>query len=571
MTLLPIVIRELRVAARRKSTYSARFKTAFAAALGGAVLLFVLNQFPLIPSTGLSVFYGLGYVGFFYCFALAGNTADCISEEKREGTLGLLFLTDLNGWDVALGKLCANSIKSLYAVISTFPVLAIVLTLGGVSAGQYCTLGLALLNLFFFAHAAGLLASVLSRVRARAFAFTGVLMYGFAAGPPLLAMALGHGSPIYPAGLLLAALSPGYAVAQAILPIGARFYWISLLMVHLLGWLLLALASWRLPFCWQEKAGPVRLRWRDRFRQWTYGPPAFRARLRRELAGINPFLWLVSRDRISPAIFKAILGLLGCFWIWVWFETNDPDPAGFFIFVVVINHLALIGGAAAEASRHLDEHRRTGALEFVLCSTPLPPDEIIAGQWQALRRLFQRPVILVLAADLLMVFLNHTRYAIGPLNDRLEFDAFVVVAMIMLVVDLFAAGWIGMWRAMANRRAKQNAAVVETVFFLLILPSMLLGVISGVISVLAEFSPGLERWLDSMDEDVTFGLLLGLWFVLGFAIAAGLTFLARKQLLTRFREMAVVQIGEPLGLLGRLGRLLGRVLRRRQGPGALSR
>ena len=41
-----------------------------------------------------------------YCL-LSGvrSTADCLSVEKREGTLGLLFLTDLKGYDVVLGKL----------------------------------------------------------------------------------------------------------------------------------------------------------------------------------------------------------------------------------------------------------------------------------------------------------------------------------------------------------------------------------------------------------------------------------------------------------------------------------
>ena len=163
MTLLPIVVRELRVAARRKSTYSARFGTAFAAALGGAGMMFVLSKIPLGPGIGWTVFQGLAWVGFFHCLILSANTADCISEEKREGTLGLLFLTDLSGWDVALGKLCANSLKSFYAVLGAFPVVAIVLTLGGVSLGQFCKVALALLNVFFFAHATGLLASVLSR------------------------------------------------------------------------------------------------------------------------------------------------------------------------------------------------------------------------------------------------------------------------------------------------------------------------------------------------------------------------------------------------------------------------
>jgi len=195
---------------------------------------------------------------------------------------------------VALGKLCANSLKSFYAVIATFPVVAIVLTLGGVSAGQFCQVALALLNVFFFAHAAGLLASVLCRARHWAYVATGAILLGGVAGPSLLALPF-YGGQFAALASLLESLSPFYALWQARYPPAGRFYWISLLMVHLTGWLFLALASWRLPHCWQEKVGPARLRWRDRFRQWTYGPPAFRDGLRRELAGINPFFWLVSR------------------------------------------------------------------------------------------------------------------------------------------------------------------------------------------------------------------------------------------------------------------------------------
>ena len=47
----------------------------------------------------------LNAIAFIFCL-LAGVflTADCLSEEKREGTLGLLFLTSLKGYDVVLGK-----------------------------------------------------------------------------------------------------------------------------------------------------------------------------------------------------------------------------------------------------------------------------------------------------------------------------------------------------------------------------------------------------------------------------------------------------------------------------------
>jgi len=559
MTLLPIVVRELRVAARRKSTYSARFRTAFAAVLGGAAIMFAVNQATLVPGMGSVVFQGLAFFGFYYCLALSANTADCISDEKREGTLGLLFLTDLSGWDVALGKLCANSLKSFYAILGTFPVVAIVLAMGGVSAGQFCRVALALLSVFFFAHAAGLLASVLSRVRSRAYFTTAALLFGFLAGPYLLAASFSSGSFASYAPLL-ECLSPGYAFDQVISSASSRYYWISLLMVHLTGWLFLALASWRLPHCWQENAGPARLRWRDRFRQWTYGPPAFRRRLRRDLAGINPFLWLVSRDRLSPALFRGILALLGCLWIWAWSGIGQLDPSGL-IFVVVIDHLALICGVAAEASRYLEEHRRSGALEFVLCSTPLQPGEILAGQWLALRRLFLWPLVLVLASDLLVVMLNHSRYVKAPLQDRLEFDAFMAVAVIMLVVDLIATGWVGMWRAMSNRKPKQGAAVIETLFVLLFVPFLLNGLFFLTGGILADYSPAFDRWWSQGWVDSS-GFALALWLVLALSFAAGSSLLARRQLTTRFREMAAVQVSERLGILGQLGRLLGRAFRR---------
>ena len=78
-------------------------------------------RFP--PATmGVSVFYTLSCIAFFYA-ATAGIwiTSDCISEEKRDGTLGLLFLTDLRSFDIVLGKLAATSLKAFAGLIAIFP------------------------------------------------------------------------------------------------------------------------------------------------------------------------------------------------------------------------------------------------------------------------------------------------------------------------------------------------------------------------------------------------------------------------------------------------------------------
>ena len=103
MTFLPIVVRELRVAARRKSTFRTRFWTAFTAIAFGSYLVCVSD---MMGSAGGNMAFNI-LIGmcFVSCLSLVRNTNDCISEEKREGTLGLLFLTDLKGHDIALGKL----------------------------------------------------------------------------------------------------------------------------------------------------------------------------------------------------------------------------------------------------------------------------------------------------------------------------------------------------------------------------------------------------------------------------------------------------------------------------------
>jgi len=125
MTFLPIVDRELRAAARRKSTYRIRCWTAVLAMLAGLLSLPLLVFSTMRGgSLGNPLFTVLSNYGFGLCL-LAGVflTADCLSEEKREGTIGLLFLTDLKGYDVVLGKFMATSLNAFYGLFAVLPIL----------------------------------------------------------------------------------------------------------------------------------------------------------------------------------------------------------------------------------------------------------------------------------------------------------------------------------------------------------------------------------------------------------------------------------------------------------------
>src|SRR5712672_1031478 len=159
MTFLPILARELRVASRRRITYWIRTGAALAVMIIGTWLFLMMQNEP--PQTVAQVLFGV----LTSCATLSAfvsgirDTADCLSSEKREGTLGLLFLTDLKGYDVVLGKLAAHSLNAFYSVAAVLPMLAIPLLMGGITFGEVARTALVALNTLFFSLTAGICVS----------------------------------------------------------------------------------------------------------------------------------------------------------------------------------------------------------------------------------------------------------------------------------------------------------------------------------------------------------------------------------------------------------------------------
>jgi len=116
---LPIVERELGLASRRPTLYLLR-PIAPLVLLVFAVGPFVLYSF-FRGQEGRTCFNALG-AGLFAVAIFAGLafTGDCISVERRQGTLPLLQLAGLTNIDVLLGKLAATGIPAFFALISIF-------------------------------------------------------------------------------------------------------------------------------------------------------------------------------------------------------------------------------------------------------------------------------------------------------------------------------------------------------------------------------------------------------------------------------------------------------------------
>src|SRR4051812_31071412 len=130
MPFLPVAAREVREASRQSRTYIWRWATA---AVALAFMAFITWVSRYSNSQGHDLFVAISTVAYVYClFAGVVRTADTISEEKRDNTLGLLFLTDLKGWDIIFGKLLSSSVNCFSGLLALVPMLAIPMMMGGV-------------------------------------------------------------------------------------------------------------------------------------------------------------------------------------------------------------------------------------------------------------------------------------------------------------------------------------------------------------------------------------------------------------------------------------------------------
>lgn len=465
MTFLPIVERELRVRSRLKSTY--RFRIA------GAALAMILVTFMLMSGSvstspgriGAAVFTMMAWMAFIYCLTEgARNTADCLSEEKRAGTLGLLFLTDLKGYDVVLGKMVATSLNSFYALLAILPPLGLPFLLGGVTSGEFWRLILMLLNTLFLSLTVGLFVSAISRDGQRAWtaAYLVILALALLAVP---AAALNWLHTFTPTSGFLAIWDGTYRRNPG-------QYWTSLIGTNLMSWLLLVSASIVLPRAWQER--PKRLL-PGLARRGVALPfqtnDQRRIRLRRKFLSLNPALW-AALPRSSQYIYVwMVIGAACLAGIIALVAQPASKSIGPILFgSALIFHFLLTIWVATEASHLFPDARQSGALELLMC-TPLTVKEIVEGHFAALFRLFFGPVVALLAAEIVLVFVYITTraYSMDPVNALL-ITGLAAVSIAVFILDLHAVARYGMWMGLKSRRA--GIAITKTVLFVMILPYM---------------------------------------------------------------------------------------------------
>ncbi len=537
MTLFPVVERELRVAARRPFTYWGR-------AAAGLVAVAVIGWLALVDRGGTSQDVGrqLFAVGsslaFFFALAAGPSfTADSISGERREGTLGLLFLTDLKGRDIAVGKLLATSLGCASYLMASVPVLGVALLLGGVGAGEGVRVVLVLANTLLFSLSAGLLASILSTTSRGASGVASLLVVGGTGGVPAAGMLLlwvfgqWDGSagmaewwmehvflPPSVAAPMVTAFEGSYRGAK-----GAASFLGGMVFTHVLAWVFFGLTAWRLPRIWQDTG-------RDRAARpggmsGTGADPEASA-VRRLRLDLSPFVWLAERwpwrRRLvwvflsgAAAVFVTLGMLFGDDWL---------DAPGYLVTSLLL-HLVMKYWIASEAPRQFFEDRRNGAMELML-GTPLTVEEIVRGRFLALQRQFLGPIVVVTAADFVALLASQ---GVSGDGDSGEWMLLWLSRMVLLWVDAVALAWTGMWIGLVGHGNRTTGAAFSRVVLLPWLVVFALGTFLGV-------SRSLNNW--------GFAGFLGVWLVLNVGNALFWIHWSRGGLLREFRERATVRPGE---------------------------
>ena len=241
---------------------------------------------------------------------------------------------------------------------------------------------------------------------------------------------------------------------------------------------------------------------------------------------MNAFYWLTARARLKPVQVWTFLGLFSGWWIWIWLKSHVAwfDPIMATTPAIILNS-TIKAWIALEAAQQLAEDRKAGALELLL-STPLNVRDILRGQYLALRRQFFKPLLLMIAVELIFMTAQ-ARHAASA--ERNQISSFWAAGIVMLMADVMTLPMVAMRVSLTAK--SPNRASVSTISRVLILPWFLFGIGAAI----ADLWTGLFSDAGEMPGWKT---LLGLWFGTGMVVDLCFGLTAWWQLLHKFRELA---------------------------------
>lgn len=463
MNFLPVITRELQVQARQWPTYWVRVFVGLIGILLCLVQMEMGSQLGDIAQSGRIVFQGLVVLGFVICCLGCLVTADSISWERRENTLGLLFLTSVSGGDILLGKLVSRGLVMACALTALFPILMVPVLAGGVAGWEAVRIGLMMVDTLLLSLVAGLFASARHVQWHKALRASVGIMVMFLV-LPVVAQAM---FPFPAVGLL----SPLYGVTFAKQP-GLEF-WVSLVLVQITVWILYGRAVRRIQLTLRDEGNEAGGAIQVERPGWA---PKIVGRIRPLLRVGEPVGWLLSRQRgIHAMIWFGVVCsvLVQVFRLVLPYSGGAGRVAWTVIWPLSSLGIAVSGVLFAwVASRFLIESRRTGELE-TLITTPVGAKTLIQDQWLYLRRMFRVPLVVMLMPSLFQLVVmislqSKNSFIMSSINWQVTYLISMVFWVANIALSLAALCWAGMWFGLKART--QTTAIFQTLAWVKVLP-----------------------------------------------------------------------------------------------------
>lgn len=450
MNVGPVIRRELRVQARQPATHWLR--AAAVAVMLFAVLLFAVNN-DFSPGAGADL---LTYLHSWLFWAIwifvPILTADCLSRERREGTLSLLFLTHLTPFDIVLAKATAHALRAFMLWIATVPALTLPFLIGGAGWRHAAFSVLFTFMALCLALSAGVLAS--SRCKAWTRAVTSALMLGvaamllfFLANAVVITMVVGEYWSSNGLGFFFHELFTTQAIIRAIgvavvAPQIPDFLGYSSAKVNawlltetgmalvslLILWFSLRLAARNVARHWRDEPPSARSQWLERtFCTPRYGVDLLRRWLRWTLER-NPVGWLEQRTWSGRTLMWAWLAVVTSIYITIFsgIRFTPMTYEGLQTFIAWSLAVSLAFTAAGSFRRE----RETGVLELLLIS-PTSSWQILSGRVRGLWVQFLPALALLFGVWLFLFTFDNSRPSFG----RLFF--FATVLLTLPVIGLY--------------------------------------------------------------------------------------------------------------------------------------
>jgi len=372
MSLPPVVERELRVAFRKQRPVKRRLGLAAAAA--------GVSAFFILLGATKTLHWLLFLYGLLVVLRALPVSAGLFSEERRNQTLELLFLTGMTSPQLFITKLIGGLLIASSDLIAIMPFLSIPFLAGGLSLELFLATLVTLPVLLLFVVGVGVLASVICTDDGTAILTGAVIIAALCFLTPIpynLGLTLTSQPPFSSFWLCV---SPAYAPWMVGRSFGSMFpanFWPAIGFTLLWTATSLATAATILSRNWRDDPKHRTNLWRQTWHSWGHGTNEWRLALRKRLLIENPFRWRIEQDR-RPAVLAWVI-VTGTVFLWIlgWLAWRDDWLTTINLFAVAtVVAIALYWLELQSVAQQMARERRDGTLELLL-TTPLTATEIV--------------------------------------------------------------------------------------------------------------------------------------------------------------------------------------------------